>query len=597
MPELKEPTLPDPAEVTRALTAIGERSQRLISEFLEKQAVASKTPNNPDPLNIGHAFLDLTTRLMADPAKLMEAQWSLWQDYVALWQNTTKRFLGGDSTPSLIEPEKHDKRFKDDAWQQNEVFDYIKQSYLLTSRWITQVVDGVEGLDDKSAQKVDFYVRQFVDAMSPSNFALTNPEVLRTTVETGGENLLKGLENLLSDLEKGRGQLRISMTDESAFKVGENVAVTPGQVVFQNELMQLIQYTPTTPSVASVPVVIVPPWINKYYILDLRAKNSLVKWLTDQGLTTFIISWVNPDASLRNESFEDYMIKGPLAAFAAAREQTGSADVNTIGYCLGGTLLATTLAYLAAKGEGGVKSATLMATLTDFSDPGEIGVFIDGEQLKALDENMAEQGYLDGSDMATSFNMLRSNDLIWSFVVSNYLLGKEPFPFDLLYWNTDSTRMPAAMHSFYLHNMYEKNRLVEPGGISVAGVPIDLRAITVPIYMLSTREDHIAPWKATYKATQLYAGKVRFVLAGSGHIAGVVNPPAANKYCYWTNTRKAKTADAWFKNTTQTEGSWWVDWLDWLSPYKGESTPARNPLTGPLKPIEAAPGQYVSKRD
>jgi len=594
MPETKEPTLPDPADVTKALADIGERSQRLINEFLEKQANPPPHGGSPDPLNIGNAFLEMTTHLLSNPAKLMEAQWSLWQDYAALWQTATQRLLGGSPT-SVIEPQKGDKRFKDDAWQ-GEMFDYIKQSYLLTARWLTQTVQGVEGLDAKSAQKVNFYTSQFIDAMSPSNFVMTNPEVLRATVESGGENLLKGLENLLSDMEKGHGQLRISMTDESAFKIGQNVASTPGQVVFQNELMQLIQYNPATPTVSAVPVVIVPPWINKFYILDLREKNSLVKWCTDQGLTTFIISWINPDAQLRDATFEDYMIKGPLAAFAAAREQTGSAVVNTIGYCLGGTLLATTLAYLAAKGEGGVNSATLMAALTDFSDPGEISVFIDDEQLKALDAKMAEKGYLDGADMATSFNLLRSNDLIWSFVVNNYLLGKEPFPFDLLYWNTDSTRMPAAMHSFYLHNMYEKNKLIEPGGITLAGVPIDLRKVKVPIYMLSAREDHIAPWKATYIATHVYSGPVRFVLAASGHIAGIVNPPVANKYCYWTNDRIAKTPDLWLKSANAADGSWWVDWLAWLGPYRGDTVNARDPKDGMLKAIQPAPGDYVKAR-
>lgn len=591
----REPKLPDPAEVSKAMAAIADRSRRLVSEFLDKTASAAPPPANPDPLNIGQAFFEMTARLMADPAKLVEAQLSLWQDYVSLWQSAANRFLG-EPTQAVIEPEQGDRRFKDEAWQQNEIFDFIKQSYLLTARWMTSVTQGVDGLDDKAAQKVEFYVKQFVDALSPSNFAMTNPEVLRATVESGGENLLKGLEHLLGDIEKGHGRLRISMTDESAFKVGENVAATKGQVIFQNDLFQLIQYAPTTETVASVPVVIVPPWINKYYILDLREKNSLVKWCVDQGLTTFVLSWVNPDGALKDKSFEDYLREGPLAAFDVVRKQTGVSEINAVGYCLGGTLLATALAYLAAKGEGGVRSATFLTTLTDFTDPGEISVFIDDEQLKNLDAKMAAQGYLDGADMATSFNMLRANDLIWSFVVNNYLLGKEPFPFDLLYWNSDSTRMPAAMHSFYLHNMYEKNRLVTPGGITLAGVPIDLSKIKLPVYMLSTREDHIAPWKATYAATQIYSGKVRFVLAASGHIAGVVNPPAAKKYCYWTNSRKTKSADAWLKNAEQKEGSWWTDWLAWLGPFLGEKIPARDPSAGPFKAIEPAPGSYVTTR-
>jgi len=593
-PEIPDINFPDPAEVSKAVTNIAERSQRLVTEFLEKQN-AQVDGADLDPLNLGQAFFEMTARLMADPAKLVEAQVSLWQDYMNLWQNTTRRMLGEPADP-VVEPDKGDRRFKDEAWQENEIFDFIKQSYLLTSRWVETVVNDVDGLDEKSAQKVEFYTRQFVDAMAPSNFVMTNPEVLRATAETGGENLLKGLENLLSDLERGHGRLRISMTDESAFEVGKNVAATPGKVVFQDDLMQLIQYTPTTEQVHRRPLVIVPPWINKFYILDLREKNSLVKWAVDQGFTVFVLSWVNPDEKLAEKTFEDYMLEGPLTAFDVVQEQTGEAEFNAVGYCLGGTLLSATLAYMAEKGDNRVKSATFLTTLTDFSEPGELGVFIDEDQLAALDQRMKKTGYLDGADMATSFNMLRANDLIWSFVVNNYLLGKEPFPFDLLYWNSDSTRMPYAMHSFYLHKMYQENKLIEPGGIELAGVPIDLRKVKQPVYMLSTKEDHIAPWKATYSATQVFSGKVRFVLSASGHIAGVVNPPAANKYCYWTNGRKAKNPDTWFKNAKQHEGSWWTDWLEWLKPQAGDMVPARDPANGKLTPIEDAPGSYVKTR-
>lgn len=592
-PDLK---LPDPEQVSKAMSNIAERSQRLVNEFLARQAQHPEpATSDPDPMHVGKAFLEMTARLMANPVKLVEAQMSLWQDYMSLWQNTARRMMGEQAEP-VVQPDRGDRRFKDDAWQENEIFDFIKQSYLLSSRWLTSVVNDVEGLDDKTAQKVDFYTRQFVDALSPSNFVMTNPEVLRVTAETGGENLLKGLEHLLADLERGGGRLRISMTDESAFEVGRNVAVTPGQVVFQNDMMQLIQYTPTTEKVASVPVMIVPPWINKFYILDLREKNSFIKWCVDQGLTTFVISWVNPDERLKDKSFEDYMAEGTLAAVDAIQKQTGSDKVNAVGYCLGGTLLASTLAYMTAKKDERIASATFLTTLTDFSEPGELGVFIDEEQLAALDERMQKAGYLEGSDMATSFNMLRANDLIWSFVVNNYLLGKEPFPFDLLYWNGDSTRMPAAMHSFYLHNMYEKNLLAQPGGITLKGVPIDLSTIKTPVYMLSAREDHIAPWLATYKGTQLFGGKVKFVLSASGHIAGVVNPPAANKYCYWTNNRKVKDPEAWLKNATENPGSWWTDWRAWLADYAGPEVDARDPTKGKLKAIEPAPGSYVKIR-
>ena len=580
----------DPAEISQAMTSIAERSQRLVADFLSRQATEPAAPSL-DPLNIGNAFFEMTTRLISDPARMVEAQMSLWQDYMALWQNTAKRMMGQPAEP-VVAPEAGDRRFKDQMWQDNEVFDYIKQSYLLSARWIQNVVRGVEGLDEASAKKVEFYTRQFVDAMAPSNFVLTNPEVLRATMESGGENLLKGLDNLLADLERGKGNLAIRMTDYDAFRVGENIAVTPGRVVFQNDLMQLIQYDPATPTVHRAPLLIVPPWINKYYILDLRPKNSFVKWAVDQGHTVFMISWVNPDERLAGKTFTDYMTEGPLAALDAIERATGERQANLIGYCLGGTLTACTLAWMAAKGDDRVLSATLFTSMTDFKDPGELGIFIDEEQLGSLEARMAEHGYLDGRDMATTFNMLRANDLIWSFVVNNYLLGKDPFPFDLLYWNSDSTRMPAAMHSFYLRKMYQENKLIEPGGITVGDVPIDLTTIRTPIYMLSTREDHIAPWASTFSLTRQVSGPVRFVLSASGHIAGVVNPPAANKYCYWTNARKAKTPESWLAGATQTDGSWWTDWDKWVEKFAGPQVPARSPAEG----IEPAPGAYVKAR-
>ncbi|NKD77170.1 class I poly(R)-hydroxyalkanoic acid synthase [Haematospirillum sp. H1815] len=594
-PARPDAQIPDPTDISRALSNIAERSQRLIQEFIRRHP-ENVEPDTLDPLNIAGAFLEMTTRLMADPARLVEAQVSLWQDYVNLWQNTALRMMG-EKAPPVVEPDKNDKRFRDEAWQNNELFDFIKQSYLLTARWIRSTVKDVEGLDEQSARKVDFYTRQFVDAMAPSNFVLTNPEVLRITAETGGENLIKGLEHLLSDLERGRGRLRISMTDENAFDIGRNVASTPGQVIFQNDLIQLIQYAPSTETVKHVPLLIIPPWINKYYILDLRENNSLVKWCVDQGFSVFVISWVNPDEHLAAKSFEDYMTEGPLAAIEAIKAQTHTESIHALGYCLGGTLLASTLAWLKARGQNKcVASATLLAALTDFSDPGEISVFIDDEQLEVLDSKMSRTGYLDGADMANSFNMLRSNELIWSFVVNNYLLGKEPFPFDLLYWNSDSTRMPASMHSFYLHNMYRENNLVKPGGITLKGTPINLRCVDTPVYMLSCREDHIAPWKATYTATHIFTGKVRFVLGASGHIAGVINPPAAGKYAYWTNGQKAKTPDDWLQKAKEHKGSWWTDWMTWLKPQSGEDVPARDPGQGPLTPLEPAPGQYVRIR-
>ncbi|MGH7126911.1 MAG: PHA/PHB synthase family protein, partial [Stellaceae bacterium] len=456
--------IPDPVQLSRDLAEIAERSQRLVLNFLQRQR-----PDGigmADPLNVGQAFLEMTQRLMADPARLVQAQLSLWQDYLKLWQSTTQRMMGGPAEP-VIEPASADRRFKDNAWTENAVFDYIKQSYLLTARWMQATVKEVDGLDDKTSKKIDFYTRQFVDAIAPSNFVLTNPEVLRATIESGGENLVKGLDNLLGDLERGHGRLMIKMTDIEKFKVGENIAVTPGQVVYQNDLIQLIQYEPTTEKVHRRPLLIIPPWINKFYILDLRPENSFIRWAVEQGHTVFVVSWVNPDERLAEKSFEDYMTEGLLAALDAIEQATGERNANVIGYCLGGTLLAASLAYMKAKGDDRIVSATYFVALADFKEAGELSVFIDEEQLASLEERMYEKGFLEARDMATTFNMLRANDLIWSFVINNYLLGKEPFPFDILYWNGDSTNLPAAMHSFYLREMYMENRLSEPDGLEM----------------------------------------------------------------------------------------------------------------------------------
>lgn len=583
----------DPVKMGEAMTDIADRSRRLVAEFIDRQMTDGPQP--VDPLNISSAFFEMTSRMMTDPAKLFQAQVELWNDYLDLWQTATMRMMGQDSDP-VITPERGDRRFKDASWDDNAVFDYIKQSYLLTARWMQSLVKEVDGMDEKTANKVDFYTRQFVDAMAPSNFLMTNPEVLRTTVESGGENLVHGLDNLLTDLEKGRGTLQISMTDTTAFTVGENIAVTPGKVIYQNDLMQLVQYTPTTEQVARRPLLIIPPWINKFYILDLRPKNSFIKWAVDQGHTVFVISWVNPDESLAEKSFEDYMLQGPLDALDQIEKATGERQANVIGYCLGGTLLSCTLAYMTAKGDDRVTSATFFTTMLDFAQAGELSVFIDEEQLKALETRMSEHGYLDGQAMAMTFNMLRANDLIWSFVVNNYLLGKDPFPFDLLYWNSDSTRMPAAMHSFYLRNMYQENRLVVPGAITLKGVPIDLSTIKTPAFFLSTKEDHIAPWASTYAGATRLGGPTKFVLSGSGHIAGVVNPPEAQKYCHWTNTRMAKSAETWLNGAKEVPGSWWPEWQRWIARKSGGKVDARTPGDGGLPILEDAPGKYVAVR-
>jgi polyhydroxyalkanoate synthase len=427
---------------------------------------------------------------------------------------------------------------------------------------------------------------------------MTNPEVIRQTIESRGENLVNGLKNILIDLERGKGNLRISMTDYDAFVIGENIATTPGKVIFRNEMMELIQYTPATETVVKRPLLFVPAWINKFYIVDLRAKNSWVKWAVDQGHTVFMISWVNPSAELAQKSFEDYIVDGTMTAVDAIEQATGEKEVNAVGYCIGGTLLASTLAYAAAIGDTRIKTGTFFTTMLDFSEPGELGVFIDEATISYLEGKMAERGYLEGSEMASTFNMLRENDLIWSFVINNYLLGTDPFPFDLLYWNSDSTRMPYAMHSFYLRNFYQQNNLVKPGGITLAGEPIDLTKVKVPTYFISAREDHIAPWTSTYKGTQIFTGPIHFTLAASGHIAGVINPPAANKYCYWfTDKKPPADPDEWLAHAKQKDGSWWPDWDAWAKKQSGkEQVPAREPGAGKLKAIADAPGAYVSMK-
>ncbi len=587
--ETAAPRLPDPAALSRSMADIAERSQRIVSEWLKRQ---SEEAPRPDPLNIASAFFEMTTRLMTNPGRLVKAQLGFWQDYMTLWQHTSRRLLGMPSPP-VIEAPASDRRFKYPAWRENEIFDFIKQSYLLSARYVQDVVRHVDGLTPETARKIDFYARQFVDAMSPSNFLLTNPEVLRKTAETGGENLLRGLNNMLTDLERGRGQLHVKMTDMEAFRVGENIAVSPGKVIYENALMQLIQYAPTTKRVLKRPLLIIPPWINKFYILDLRPSNSFVRWAVSQGHTVFMISWVNPDEHLAEKRFEDYMREGVLAALDAIKAATGERAVNAIGYCLGGTLLGCTLAHMAAKGDGRIKTATFFVSMLDFRESGEINVFIDEEQIQALEEKMHKRGYLEGSEMASTFNMLRANDLIWSFVVNNYLLGNEPFPFDLLYWNADSTRLPAAMHSFYLRNMYRENRLAQPGGIVLDGVPIDLSRIKVPAYFLSTRDDHIAPWRTTYFGARLLSGSKRFVLAASGHIAGVVNAPETGKYSHWINDDLPDEPADWLAGATEIAGSWWPDWQRWITAHAKAEAPARMPGEGGLTPIENAPGRYV----
>ncbi|MBI2508631.1 MAG: class I poly(R)-hydroxyalkanoic acid synthase, partial [Betaproteobacteria bacterium] len=566
MSKTQSPLLPptvDPAEIGKLYADIAQKSGRLVARYLERRANGG-AHGMSDELGIAQAFFEAWAKLLADPLRLAGAQLRYLQDTLALWQSSMLKLMGQQAQP-VADPAADDRRFRHEDWQQHFLYDYLKQSYLIAARHLHQAMGGIEGLDERTARKVDFYTRQYLDALSPSNFLLTNPEALRETVASGGQNLVKGLNNLLEDLERGGGeQILLRMTDENAFKLGVNIATTPGSVVYQNDLIQLIQYYPANGPVYRRPLLIIPPWINKYYILDLREKNSFVKWAVEQGHTVFVVSWINPDARHARKTFEDYLNEGMLAALDAIEQATGEHEVNVIGYCLGGTLLACALGYLAAKNDGRIASATFLASLIDFEQPGELEVFIDEKQIEALERRMRKRGYLEGSEMAATFNLLRANDLVWSFVVNNYLLGRDPFPFDLLYWNSDSTRMPAAMHGYYLRNLYLKNLLRKPGGIRLNGVAIDLGTVRTPLYFTSTVEDHIAPWRSTYAGAKLFSGPVRFLLGGSGHIAGIVNPPQAKKYCHWTNAKPGdanpKTPDAWLKGAKEHPGSWWPDW-------------------------------------
>jgi polyhydroxyalkanoate synthase len=584
----------DPIALAESMASAAEKSAKLLGDFATRHAQSGKSLF-ADELGLGKAFMELASNMLSNPARMAESQMALWQQYMTLWQNSMLRAWGAPVAP-VAEPHKGDKRFRHEDWQDHVLFDYIKQSYLIAARWLHENVASVEGLDEQTQKKVDFFTRQYIDALAPSNFALTNPEVFKETIATGGQNLVKGLHNLLDDIERGNGKLRISMTDAKAFELGVNIGTTPGKVVFRNALIELIQYEPSTAKVHERPLLVIPPWINKFYILDLREKNSFLRWAVAQGHTVFVISWVNPDGKLAGKDFEDYLTDGTLAAIGAIGQATGAKDVNAIGYCLGGTLLAATLGWMAAKKDRRIASATFMTSLVDFTHAGELEVFIDEAQVASLERKMRERGYLEGSEMASTFNMLRANDLIWTFVINNYLMGRDPFPFDLLHWNCDATRMPATMHSFYLRNMYMRNALREPGGITLDGVPIDLSASKVPTYFVSAIEDHIAPWKTTYAGTSILGGPSRFVLSGSGHIAGMINPPAANKYGYWTNAKLPATPDEWLEGAKQHEGSWWTDWQAWVRERTGREVAPRIPGKGKLKALADAPGTYVRIR-
>jgi polyhydroxyalkanoate synthase len=569
-------------------------AQGVIAEAALRQADRPSALST-DPFHVGPALGEVMGRLAGQPDQLLRAQASLFGRYMELWRSTAMR-AAGDAQAPVATPAKGDKRFADPEWSENPVFDAIKQSYLITSDWLNTLISGVDGVDPLAKRRVEFFTKMLTDAFSPSNFLLTNPAALREAMTSHGESIARGMENFAADIERGGGQLAISQTDFDQFKVGENVATAPGKVVFQNDIIQLLQFAPSTDTVCETPLLIFPPWINKFYIMDLRPENSMIRWLTGQGLTVFVTSWVNPDVELASKTFEDYLNEGIYAAIDAVQRQTGAKTVNTVGYCIGGTLLSCALAHMAARGDKRVSSATFFAAQQDFSEAGDLLIFANDGWLEELEARMdAGGGVLAGQTMADTFNALRANDLIWSFFVSNYLMGKEPKPFDLLFWNSDQTRMPKTLHLFYLRNFYRDNALAQ-GVLELAGERLDLSKVKTPIYVQSSKEDHIAPARSVYKGARLFGGPVQFTMAGSGHIAGVINPPAANKYQHWTNDTLPATLDAWVAGAAEHPGSWWPHWAAWLKSKSGKPVPARDPSSGPLHPIEDAPGSFVKVR-
>ena len=560
----------------------------LLAQFWKMNPVSKLLPL--DPVETTKAFQQMWLQALSNPARAWAEYSDFVQQYTQMMASVTLKAWGQNAGP-VIAPEKGDKRFGAPDWQQNPVFDAIKQSYLLTATTLLKSASEMEGLDEKQQHKLMFYLRQFLDAISPTNAFFTNPQVIHETVQSGGQNLVKGMEHLMRDIKNGQ----IKMTDTDAFTPGRNLALTPGQVVYRNTLIELIQYTPTTEKVYEIPLLFIPPWINKYYILDMQPQNSLIKFMVDSGFTVFVISWKNPDASMEEIGFDDYLTMGPLNSFEVIKQITGSPKVNAIGYCIGGTLLSMAIPYLAAKNNDVVNSATFFVALQDFTEVGDTEVFIDEPQITYLEGQMMEKGYLDSRSMSTMFNMLRANDLIWSNVVNNYLLGKEPPAFDLLYWNADGTRMTRAAHSFYMRNTYLENNLIKPNKIELKGVPIDLSKIKQDIYAVGAEQDHIVPWRSAWRISQLASGPTRFILGASGHIAGVINPPSKGR-SYWTNEKPVKNAAQWFESAEQHKGSWWTDWVKWLQPRSGEQVAPPSMGSKKYPPITAAPGTYVLEK-
>ena len=593
LPELMTTQTPESlAALSRNMAEAMARANNVFATaFLNQTRAGANIPANPDPFGVQDAMTGFWTKLASQPDTIRDAYADLWRRYAAIWEKNALTLMTGAPGEAP-----RDKRFKDAEWNANPAFALMRDTYLATADFMTDLIERTEGLDDQTKRKASFFIKQAMDAASPSNFLFTNPAALKALLATRGESLRKGMENFAGDLERGGGALAITQTDMSAFKLGENIATSPGKVVFRNELIELLQYAPTTDTVFEVPLLIFPPWINKFYSLDLQAKNSFIRWLVGQGHTVFVASWANPDADMAEKTFEDYMRDGVFAGLDAALAASGADRVNAVGYCIGGTLLAACLGYMAAKGDRRVQSATFFASQSDFELAGELKVFIDKAGLDYLAERIEQKGgLLDAQAMADTFNSLRANDLIWNYIVDNYYLGNKPPPFDLLYWNTDQTRMPRALHMFYLQRFYHDNAMAK-NEMTLLGEPIRLGKVNIPIYMQCSKEDHIAPAPSVYRTAQLFGGPVTYMMAGSGHIAGVINPPAANKYQHWTNENLPETLEDWQAGAVEHPGSWWPHWHAWLARISGQQIAARTPGDGDLPALSDAPGEYVKVR-
>ena len=584
----------DPEKFATNLARVVEEAGKAASAYLRPRENGKDDAGVETINQMVRTFGKVGEYWASDPARAMDAQTRLWGSYMNLWGQSVRKMMGAHEE-DIAPPANGDRRFADPEWNDNQFFDFLKQLYLITSDWAQDMVSEAKDIDEHTKHKAQFYLDQIINAMSPSNYVMTNPELLRETMQNDGENLIRGMRMLAEDIEAGGGDLIIRQSDNSVFTLGENIAVTPGKVIAQSDICQLIQYEPKTKDVLKAPLLIIPPWINKYYILDLNEKKSFIKWCVEQGHTVFVVSWANPNEAHKDTSFFDYIENGILFALNAIEQATGERKVNAIGYCVGGTLLAAALAYMASKRMARINTTTFFTTQVDFTHAGDLKVFVDEEQLAELEEQMTKEGYLDGKNMASAFNMLRSNDLIWPYFINNYMRGKEPFPFDLLYWNSDSTRMTAANHAFYLRSCYLDNAMAK-GVMKLGGRKIDLSKVKVPIYNLATVEDHIAPARSVFKGSKLFGGPVDFVLTGSGHIAGVVNPPDKKKYQFWRGGPVEGTLADWKEKATEHPGSWWPDWHQWIEQHGEARVPARQIGAGKLEPIEDAPGSYVRVR-